>query len=310
MRVLILGAGGIGCYLGCRLDTVDCDTTFLVREIRVKELETKGISLYSELGDVHIKPKIVTEESVAGQFDIIILSCKAYDLNSAIKSVRPHLDEETVVIPFLNGVAHLELLDAELGHDRIAGGVAHLAVTQKKVGVIQHLNNIHKFTVGSRHDSQKHKIEQLSSSWSKANLDFSISNYIEQDIWDKFVFLSTLAGATCTMRSSIGTILETSYGENYIVGLLNECINVAEANSHEPNEHQLTSYRSQLTEKGSTYTASMLRDIRNNSKIEGEHVIGDMVKRAIKQEITIPFLEIAYSHIQAYELERMHNANA
>lgn len=305
MKVLILGAGGIGGYLGCRLGAVDCDTTFLVRENRVEELEKNGISLHSELGSAHIQPKIISESNDAGYFDFVVLSCKAYDLDSAIESVRPHLDKETVVIPFLNGVAHLEVLDTEFGHGRVAGGVAHLAVTQTKVGVIQHLNNIHKFTVGSRHEEQLHKLEQLSHSWSKANLGFSISNNIEQDMWDKFIFLSTLAGATCTMRSSIGTILETSYGESYIVRLLNECIDVATANSREPNEQQITNYRNQLTEKGSTFTASMLRDIQKNSKIEGEHIIGDMIKKGIRQKIKLPCMETAYTHLQAYELERI-----
>ena len=128
MKVLILGAGGIGGYLGCRLGAVDCDTTFLVRENRVEELEKNGISLHSELGSAHIQPKIISESNDAGYFDFVVLSCKAYDLDSAIESVRPHLDKETVVIPFLNGVAHLEVLDTEFGHDRVAGGVAHFIV--------------------------------------------------------------------------------------------------------------------------------------------------------------------------------------
>lgn len=104
--------------------------------------------------------------------------------------------------------------------------------------------------------------------------------------------------------------METSYGESYIVNLLNECISVAAANSHEPNEQQLKNYRSQLTEKGSTYTASMLRDIQSNSKIEGEHIIGDMIIRGIGKKIKMRCMEIAYTHIQAYELERSHKTSA
>lgn len=305
MKILILGAGSIGGYLASRLCSINCDITILVRENRIKELNEKGIKLLSKLGDAQVNPRFITTDSEAVNFDLVIISCKSHDLNSAIKSIKPHVRKETIIIPFLNGVAHLESLDKEFGRSSVAGGVAHLAVTQVRTGVIQHLNDTHKFTVGSRDKKQLSTLEGLSNACAKANLDFFLSNDIEQGMWDKYIFISTLAGATSTMRASIGTILECSYGKHFILSLLNESISVAKAISQEPNEQQITSYKNELTKKGSTLTASMLRDILSDSKIEGQHIIGDMINKGESLGLELPCMKIAFTYLQSYEINRI-----
>lgn len=303
MRILILGAGGIGGYFGARLHAAGGDVTFLVRPARAKHLQSNGLHVSSVLGDTKVMPNVVTADELQDQFDVAILSCKAYDLATAIAAVSPAIGEETAIIPLLNGVCHLDALDAEFGPGKVLGGVAHLAVTSPATGEIKHLNSINRLVLGARDMDNKNLIP-LGRLLSATPVQFSLSAQIEQDMWDKFVFLSSLAAATCTMRTSIGEILETTAGEDFIVGLLDECEAVAVANGRPSTPNQLATYRSQLTERSSSYTASMLRDIERGGPTEADHILGDMIRRGETRGVHVPLLRLAYSHLQSYERRR------
>jgi len=301
MRILILGAGGIGGYFGARLHDAGADVTFLVRPGRAEYLKANGLRVVSALGDVRISPKVITADELREHFDVVILSCKAYDFASAVEAVSPAVGPDSVVLPLLNGVAHLEPLDAWFGRDPVLGGVAHLAVTLTPEGEIKHLNAIHRLIIGSRGLQATKWLPSLAQLLSTTSVDYCVSENAEQDMWDKFVFLATLAGATCTMRASIGEILETVAGEGFILGLLQECEEVAAACQHVPDTKQLAAYRAQLTERGSSFTASMLRDIERGGPTEADHILGDMVRRGQASGVSTRLLKLAYSHLQAYE---------
>lgn len=308
MRILMLGAGGIGGYFGARIHKAGGDVTFLVRPARAKYLLTNGLQVFSPLGDIHITPKIITSEQggASEKYDVVMLSCKAYDIDAAITSVAPVLNPNSLIIPLLNGFSHLARLDLQFGRERVLGGLAHLGVTLKPGGEIQHLNELHRLVIGCRAEYASPLISFLAELLALSGIDFSLSKNIEAEMWDKFVFLSTLAGATCTMRSSIGDILQTHSGERFIVGLFAECISIAREYGQMPNQERLATYQSQLTAQGSMSTSSMLRDIERKEPTEADHIIGDMVRRADATRIDAPLLKIAYSHLQAYETRRKH----
>ena len=306
MRILILGAGGIGGYFGARLHHAGADVTFLVRPARAEQLRAKGLHVTSPLGDIHVSPRVIVADELRRSFDLVVLTCKAYDLISAIESVAPAMGRESVVLPLLNGVAHLEALDSRFGRERTLGGVAYLAVTLTPDGKIKHLNNINRLMLGARGEKTCGRLSLLAEFLSSTPVETILSKNIEQEIWDKFVFLSTLAGATCTMRASVGEILETDYGETFILELLRECEQVAATNNRTPNAKRLAEYRAQLTERGSGLTASMLRDIERGVSTEVDHIIGDIVRRGKSANISAPLLSLAHTHLQAYELRRGH----
>jgi len=224
MRILMLGAGGTGGYFGAKIHAAGGDITFLVRTARAENLLTHGLRVASPLGDLHINPNILTSltDTANANFDVIALSCKAYDLDTALDSIAPAVGPQTLILPLLNGIAHLARLDARYGQARVLGGIAHLAVTLAPTGEIRHLNNFHRLIIGARGNAVSPHLASLSELLVRSGIDFSLSADIESDMWDKFIFLCTLAAATCTMRSSVGDILETHAGEEFIVGLLDE----------------------------------------------------------------------------------------
>jgi 2-dehydropantoate 2-reductase len=304
MRILILGAGGIGGYYGARLQKAGGDVSFLVRPPRAAQLKSNGLKVYSSFGDIEVTPKVVTAETLRETYDVIILSCKAFDLDSAIAAIAPAVGEHSVVIPLLNGVRHMETLVARFGAARVLGGVAAISVMLGADGEIRHMNKMHRLITGATRGQSSKWLNPIAQLFSNSGFDFALSENIEQAMWDKIVFLTTLAGATCTMRASVGTVLETVAGTVFIDGLLDECAKIADACAHPVAAAQIAAYRAMLNEKGSGLMASMLRDVEKGGPTEAEHIVGDMVARAADKRVDTPLLRLAYSHLQAYELRR------
>jgi 2-dehydropantoate 2-reductase len=312
MRILVLGAGGIGGYFGGRIHAAGGDVTFLVRPDRALQLRKTGLQVFSPHGDIKISPQVVTRDELAGagDFDVIVLSCKAYDLASAIDAIAPAVGQTSVVLPLLNGVSHIATLAARFGAARVLGGVAFISVALAPSGEIKHLNTLHRLAAGSLTATPSVWLAPLAQLFSSSGFEFVLADDIEQTMWDKFVFLTTLAAATCTLRASVGDILRTIAGEQFINGLLGECVSVAAACGHPLGEAPLAAYRKQLTEAGSGLMASMLRDVERGGPTEADHILGDMVSRAQAQGVAAPLLRLAYSHLQAYELRRASSASA
>jgi 2-dehydropantoate 2-reductase len=127
-------------------------------------------------------------------------------------------------------------------------------------------------------------------------------------MWAKFAFLTALAGITCLMRASIGSIAATDAGVSLTLELFNECRAVAAVEGHPLDPSSIEAYRALLTEPGSTFTSSMLRDIESQRPIEADHILGDMLRRAQERGIAAPVLRMAYTNTQAYEEQRTHAA--
>lgn len=301
LRLLVLGTGAIGGYIGGRLLETGANLTFLVRDERLPALSETTLQVFSPLGDMQFQPQLITRNDLVADYDVILLTCKAYDLDSAVETIAPAVADNTSVLPLLNGLAHLTVLDQRFGRDRIMGGLAHLAVERRDHNSIHHLNSFHRLVFGERHPAQKDHAARLQVLFDHSALESERSDNIEQAQWEKFIFLTTLAGATCLFRGSIGEILQTISGEAFILGLLDECIAVAAAAGFPPQEETLADYRNLLTDRTAAYTASMLRDIQAGQRTEADHILGDMLGRAQDRGLAHDHLALAYSHLQVYE---------
>ena len=269
MRILVLGAGGIGGYYGARMHAAGGNVTFLVRPGRAAQLREKGLQVFSPFGDLQISPQLVTKETLTETFDVILLTCKAFDLDSAMDAIAPAIGEQSAIVPLLNGVRHIDRLVTRFGAARVLGGVALISVTLAANGEIHHLNKLHRFTVGSLGWRPSPWLEPLSKLMESSGVDFVLADNIGQAMWDKMVFLATLAGATCLMRSSVGTIMSTLAGESFINGLLDECAAVADANGRKLGDTQLTVFRNMLTDRSSALVAFDCATSRSNASISG-----------------------------------------
>lgn len=306
MRILVVGAGGVGGYFGGRLAAAGRDVTFLVREARAALLAREGLRVRSPFGDIDLPaPQTVTRDALAVPFDLVVIGCKAYDLARVIDDVAPAVGPNTAILPLLNGMRHLDDLDARFGVARVLGGQCHIAATLDGEGVIRHLNRTHSLTFGERDGSDSDRMQRITATLSDAGFEARPSRRIVQDMWDKWVFLASLAGITCLMRAPVGDIMAAPGGREITLELLGNCLAVAAESGHSPEPDAIERTRQALTEAGSTLTASMLRDIQRGGPIEADHIVGDMIERAGRQRASIPLLHIAYAHLKAYEACRV-----
>lgn len=309
MRILVLGAGGTGGYFGGRLAQAGIDVTFLVRPERAKNLDDKGLVIRSPFGDATIPVRHVTAETVAGAgaFDLVLLSSKAYDLHSAIEAIDPAVGEATAILPILNGLAHYPVLDKRFGADNVMGGLCVISAAKGPDGEIVHFGSGASVTFGER-DGRDHegRGSGIAAAFAEARIDHTLSNDIHRDLWAKFSFLATLAGATCLFRASVGDIVATGDGRHLIERMYEECLTVARASGHPVPDNARSFAWKTLTQEGSPLTASMLRDLESGQRIESDHIVGDMLRRAREAGLAAPMLEVAFAHLQAFEARQSH----
>ena len=301
MRTLVVGAGATGGYFGGRLLEAHRDVTFLVRPRRAAELAQRGLHIRSRFGDAILaNPPAIAAAGLRDTFDLVLLSCKAYDLEGAMESFAPAVGPGTMILPLLNGMRHLDVLDQRFGPGRVLGGVCIIAATLNDEHEIVHLNDQHALVFGERDGAMSERVQSAARLMEGARFEVRASAQILLDMWEKWVFLASLAASSCLMRAAVGDIVESPGGAELVLGLLGECRAVAAAEGFPPREAAVERMRGVLTAPGSAMTSSMLRDMERNGPIEADHIIGDLLRRGSD----LPLLRLAYTHLKAYETRR------
>ncbi|UNK58766.1 2-dehydropantoate 2-reductase [Pseudoxanthomonas daejeonensis] len=304
MRILVLGAGGTGGYFGGRLAQSGADVTFLVRPARATLLRGQGLRIRSELGDADLAVAAVTIDELPAlpPFDLVLLSCKAYDLASAMDAIAAAIGPETRILPILNGLLHYDALDARFGRERVLGGLCFISATLGGEGEVVHMGRPASITFGLREgNAGTGVLQQLAAACTTAGVDHLLATDIAQAQWIKFSFLAALAAGTCLMRGSVGSIVATEGGADFMAALHEECLAVAVAEGQPVPEAEARTARGQLVRAGSPVTASMLRDLEAGRPVEALQIVGDLFHRARRAGLPAPLLGAAWTHLQAYQ---------
>jgi 2-dehydropantoate 2-reductase len=301
-KILILGAGGIGGYFGGRLAESGADVTFLVREGRQKVLVSKGLRIESQFGDAAFPVKTVLAGDLAPVYDAIIMTCKAYDLDDAVATIAPGLAQDGYVLPLLNGIAHIDALNATFGRHRVFGGAAKIQVTLTEDGVVRQLNDWRTLTFGEQSGEMSSRVEILKTLFASAKgVEILAVSDIMQRMWEKIVHLATAATMTCLMRANVGEIVRTPEGGAIFLEQLANSAAIAAANGHMPSVTFMETYHATFSQADSQYTTSMLRDVERKGRTEVDHIIGFMLKKAREANLECGTLLLAYTHIKAFE---------
>ena len=303
MKILVLGAGGIGGYFGGRLAQAGADVTFLVRPKRAAQIAAHGLVIESPNGNAIVAAKTVTADSVKPEYDFVLFTCKAYDLDSAMDAIAPAMAGGCVVVPMLNGIAHLERLDARFGKASVMGGTCQINVTLGPDGTVKHMEPLNRLTFGERDGTESPRAKAFAAELAKTSIDATLSTTIEQDMWEKLMFLSVLAAVTCLFRGNIAEVLAAPGGRESIERALAANVAIVTRCAAAPRAAIVEWARGRLLTPGPA-ASSMLRDVERGNPVEADHIVGFMLRRARELGVDDGILSLAYAHLKTYEARR------
>jgi 2-dehydropantoate 2-reductase len=301
MRILVIGAGAVGGYFGGRLAEAGKDVTFLVRGRQAEVIHKHGLRIVSPHGNATLQPKLILADEITGSYDLIILCVKAYSLAGAMNDFATAVAPNTTILPLLNGMRHLELLAGRFGEDSVIGGVCFISAEVDPEGRIVQLTDIHRLVYGERKGGNSPRMSALNEGMQGATFEARTSENILQDMWEKWVLLASLGAATCLMRGNIGEIEATPRGADLARAILGECSAISAACGYAPGATFLVRAEKTLTTARSTLTSSMYRDLSRNAPVEVDQILGDLLERGRKFDLTTPLLEAAFANLRIYQ---------
>jgi 2-dehydropantoate 2-reductase len=302
-RILVVGAGAVGGYFGARLAQAGRDVTFLVRPRRAEALAKTGLQVESPLGDFTVQPNLVTADQLNSAYDVVLVSLKGYSLEAALDDFAPAVGAQTLILPVLNGMRHMELLANRFSEARLVGGVCVIAAVLEN-GRVRQLAPMQQIRYGELDGAVTDRIRTLDAAMRGAGFDAAISTHIVQDLWDKWVFLASLGAATCLLGGPVGAIVAAPDGAAVVRSILQACCAIAGAWGYEPSPAFKEQTLATITQAGSQLTSSMYRDMQASLDVEVEPILGDLIERGRIKGIDASLIEAAAVRLRVYAAAR------
>ncbi len=304
MKILVLGAGGVGGYFGGRLAQAGANVTFLVRPARREQIARDGLRITSALGDLTLPVTTVVASELGPGYDLVLLTCKAYDLDSSMDAVAPAMSGACTVLPVLNGLAHLERLDTRFGRTQVLGGSCGIDVMLLPDGTIRHAGTLQRIVFGERNRQPSARTLALADLFAKSTIEWEHADDVMLRMWEKLLMLSVLAATTCLFRGNVQEIMSAPGGRQAVERALTANIEIVTREGYPPSAGALKAAQSRLTDPTGQWSASMMRDMEGGRQVEADHVIGFMLDKARKHGVDDTILSLAYTHLKTYDRRR------
>jgi 2-dehydropantoate 2-reductase len=304
MRILVLGAGAIGGYFGGRLAAAGSDVTFLVRPKRRAQLQQDGLRIVSPLGDLSMPVKTVAAGELKSGFDVVLLTCKSYDLPSAMDSIAPAIAGDCAIVPMLNGMSHIDLLGDRFGRRHVMGGTCSISAALDAKGVVRHATPFQRIAFGELDKTQTPRARGLADAFAKTSVEWELAPDIMQNMWEKIAFLSVAAATNCLFRANMGEINRAPGGREAIQRALAANREIAKREGHPIRPAAIEFADKTLLDPASTLRGSMLHDLESGAPVEADHIIGWLLAKAREHGVDDTVLSHAYTSLKAYEARR------
>ncbi|WP_416829122.1 ketopantoate reductase family protein [Ectobacillus polymachus] len=300
MKFLVVGAGAVGGYFGARLAEKGEDVTFLVREKRKEQLQARGLRVKSIHGDTIIQPKLIVAGE-PGSFDVVLIGIKAYHLEQTIQDIKPYVHKETVIIPMLNGMGHIDMLTSAFSKESVIGGLCFIESTLSNEGDVMQTSPIHQFVFGEWNGERTERIHNIEKAFQDTRAMIKVSNNIIRDMWHKYLFITTFSGVTTLFQKSIGPIRDVNRGIQLIESLLKETAQIMRTIQAPIIDNIEEKQMQTMGEMDYDMKSSMLRDMEKGLSVEVEALQGYLLTLAEEHGLSAPTLQSVYVNLKLYE---------
>ncbi|GGJ92238.1 putative oxidoreductase YkpB [Streptomyces camponoticapitis] len=299
MKILVVGAGAVGGFVGGRLVGAGREVDFLVRAGRAAQLRERGLRIVDGAEVEAVDVSCVGAGSLAGPYGLILLSVKPAALSSVMDDIEPAVERDTAIVPFLNGMAHVDLLTGRFG-DAILGGVLKVVTQLDPNGDIRQFAPGGQIQVGELDGAPSGRVTAVTTALSVPGFTVTAPANIVDAMWSKWVMIATIGAVTTLVRGPIGGAVAVRDGAGFAAGTLEEAASIAAAAGHPVGADELDGLRGLVTAEGSSTTSSLSRELVAGRETEVENVLGDLIDRAAALGLTVPRLEAAALTLRAH----------
>ena len=306
MRIAAMAAGAVGGYFGARMAAAGHDVFFIARGGNLAAIRKNGLKIESVHGDLHLpKPNVTDDPASVGPVDIVLFAVKLWDTEKAAELTRPMVGPNTRVITLQNGVDSVERVAPVLGADTTVGGVTYIATVIDSPGVIKHTSAFAKIRFGRTDKKPDATLDAFVAAGQAAKLDIDLSTDIERERWEKFIFLSAMAGATATLRSSIGPIAADPETRAFFSDLMNEAFAVGRAKGVALDKAYIDERLAFIATKVEPgMKASMAHDLERGNRLELDWLAGKVRDLGRDLEVPTPASDIVYKVLKLHRMGR------
>lgn len=304
MRILMAGAGATGGYFGARLAQAGQDVTFLVRERRFQQLQMNGLVLQTPQGTEKLEPQLIQARSLSDHYDLIIITVKSFALEQLMEDIAPAVGLDTLIMPILNGMRHIATLQQRFGDNKVIGGLCKINATLGESGEVIQMTPLHQLYYGALDGNNDARLQRVDAALRTSQVDNRFSDNIMDELWEKWLLLSTLGAVCCLARGDTQQILTTRGGEALLQGIFSEILAVISAEGYQPRPAVTARIFELLNNPETPMTSSMYRDLTQGFDIEADQVIGDLLLRAKRKGLITPLLNAVDVNLQVYLQQR------
>lgn len=304
MRILMAGAGATGGYFGARLAQAGQDVTFLVRERRYQQLQNNGLVLQTPQGTETLQLQLTQVSTLTGHYDLIIVTVKSFALEQVMEDIAPAVGPDTLIMPILNGMRHIATLQQRFGEDKVIGGLCKINATLGEQGEIIQMTPLHQIFYGALDGNNDERLQRVDAALRDCQVDTLFSDNIMDELWEKWLLLSTLGAVCCLARGDTRQILTSRGGEALLQGIFTEILSVITAEGYQPRPAVTARIFELLNNPATPMTSSMYRDLTQGYDIEADQIIGDLLLRAKRNGLATPLLNAVDVNLQVYLQQR------
>lgn len=278
MKIAVMGSGGVGGYFGARLAEAGCEVGFVARGAHLDAMRREGLRVESALGAAHLaNPRVTDDPSTLGKVDLVVFAVKLWDTEAAAERIRPLIGPETAVVSLQNGVQKDDVLRKVLGPEPVMGGVCYIAAVIERPGVIRHTGTMQRLVFGEYDGRRSPRSEAFLEACRRARIDVELSSDVRRAIWEKFVFLVAMSGATAATRMPIGRVRSHPMTRAFLLDLMRETIAVGRAYGVDIDPSFADERLSFFDTLPAETTASMHHDLERGNRLELMWLAGGVV---------------------------------
>ena len=300
MRIAVFGAGGVGGFFGGRLAHAGEDVTFIARGEHLRAIKAGGLKVESPSGDFVVFPAKATDDvTEVGEVDLVILGVKAWQVPEAAHEMKPLAGSRTTVLPLQNGVDAVSQLVAELGSDRVIGGLCRIVSFVVGPGHIRHAGFTPSIIIGELDNRRTARTDTIEQVFKNAGLEISVAEDIQVALWTKFLFIASFSGVGAMANAPAGVVRSDPKWRSHLLNAMEEIYALAHARGIKLPANSVDTVMASVDSLPEEATSSMQRDVAAGKPSELESQNGAVVRMAREAGIDVPTHTLIYQALKA-----------